>query len=49
MADFRRVMKERFIDGKEKHFDYSKVDDDSDLDDLETMGRDAEERYFDED
>ena len=37
-----------FLEGKDKEFDYSKVDNDESLDDIEMETRDAEERYFDE-
>jgi hypothetical protein len=50
LSEFTRVMKESFLDGGDAtFFDYAKVDEDSDLDDLEAMDRDEEERYFDED
>ena len=50
MAEFARVMKESFVDGRDgDFFDYAEVDGDSDLDDLDEEDRDAEERYFDED
>lgn len=47
-AEFLRVMRDRFVEGGEPGFDYSLVDDDEDLDDLEELGQDAEERYFDD-
>lgn len=46
-ARFFKVMRDRFVNGDED-FNYKSVDGDSDLDDLTEMGRDAEERYFDE-
>ncbi|KAI9353643.1 coiled-coil domain-containing protein-domain-containing protein [Obelidium mucronatum] len=43
-----RIMKERFLDGRDgEFFDYAFVDDDSDLDDMDTATRDAQEEYFD--
>jgi len=46
-----RIMRERFIAGEEhEHFDYAgQCDNETRFDDIETMGRDAEERWFDED
>ena len=50
MAEFTRVMKESFVDGRDgDFFDYAEVDGDSDLDDLDEEDRDAEEKYFDGD
>ena len=37
-----------FLDGKDAGFDYSKVDNDDSLDDLDMEQRDAEERYFED-
>ena len=45
--DFAKSVRESFLDGRDKDFDYSAVDCDSDNDDLETLDRDQEERYFD--
>ena len=47
--EFVRAMHQSFLDGKDRDFDYAKVDSDRSLDDLETLERDEEERYFDED
>lgn len=47
--EFLALMRQSFIDGRDTGFDYSKVDDDSDFDDLDARQRDAEEKYFDED
>lgn len=47
-ARFLKAMRDRFMGGKEKEFDYAVLDEDSDLDDQVEMGRDAEERYFDD-
>merc|ERR1711862_219806 len=46
-AHFLKAMRNRFIQGLEPGFDYSHLDEDSELDDLVEQGRDAEERYFD--
>eukprot|EP00448_Togula_jolla_P014111 CAMPEP_0170583012 /NCGR_PEP_ID=MMETSP0224-20130122/7898_1 /TAXON_ID=285029 /ORGANISM="Togula jolla, Strain CCCM 725" /LENGTH=280 /DNA_ID=CAMNT_0010906291 /DNA_START=1 /DNA_END=843 /DNA_ORIENTATION=- len=48
-ARFLKAMRDRFIDGREAGFDYSTLDADSDLDDVVELGRDAEERYFEND
>ena len=37
-----------FLEGKDAAFDYSKVDNDDSLDDLDMEQRDAEERYFED-
>lgn len=47
-ARFLDIMRDRFINGKESS-DYQRIDEDSDLDDMEVEGRDLEERYFDAD
>ncbi|CAJ1443390.1 unnamed protein product [Effrenium voratum] len=46
-AKFLKAMRDKFVDGLERSFDYKALDEDSDLDDLVEMGRDAEEKYFD--
>ncbi|KAJ3406176.1 hypothetical protein HDU80_011782 [Chytriomyces hyalinus] len=47
--EFVRIMKEKFLDGRDQEFfDYSHVDENSEYDDFVEVGRDAEERYFDE-
>eukprot|EP00123_Amoebidium_parasiticum_P021772 comp7346_c0_seq1/m.3046 comp7346_c0_seq1/g.3046 ORF comp7346_c0_seq1/g.3046 comp7346_c0_seq1/m.3046 type:complete len:281 (-) comp7346_c0_seq1:411-1253(-) len=48
-SEFERFMKEEFLSGRDKGFDYRAVDDDWTLDDSEEANRDAEDRYFDED
>ncbi|KAJ3119241.1 Coiled-coil domain-containing protein 97 [Physocladia obscura] len=48
-AELVKIMKERFLDGKDvEYFDYSFVDDNPDYDDLAVVSQEAEERYFDE-
>lgn len=42
-------MHQRFLDGKDKDFNYSEVDDNPDYDNLDIVSRDAEDKYFDED
>ena len=46
-----RLMQERFLTGGEADVDYGSIDSNSALDDdwLAEVGRDAEERYFEED
>ncbi|OZJ03840.1 hypothetical protein BZG36_04300 [Bifiguratus adelaidae] len=46
--EFVRLMEEMFLDGRDKDFDYSAVDDDERLDDLEQEERDQQEAWFDE-
>ncbi|XP_030330873.1 coiled-coil domain-containing protein 97 [Strigops habroptila] len=46
-AEFVSRMFQRFLDGQDGDFDYSQVDGNAELDDLELAERDAEERYFD--
>lgn len=48
-AKFLKTMRDRFVNGAEPGFNYSNLDEDSDLDDVAELGRDAEERYFDDD
>lgn len=45
--EFTRIMKERFLAGEDKKFDYSSVDHNTEYDDLEVLERDEEEKYFD--
>lgn len=47
--EFISRMHQRFLDGKDKDFDYSEVDENPDYDNLDIVSRDAEEKYFDED
>uniref|UniRef100_A0A3Q2NXX8 Coiled-coil domain containing 97 n=1 Tax=Fundulus heteroclitus TaxID=8078 RepID=A0A3Q2NXX8_FUNHE len=47
--EFISQMHQRFLDGKDKDFNYSEVDDNPDYDNLDIVTRDAEEKYFDED
>ncbi|KAM6038243.1 coiled-coil domain-containing protein 97 [Chlamydotis macqueenii] len=46
--EFTTRMFQRFLDGEDGDFDYSQVDENPDLDNLDIVSRDAEERYFDE-
>ncbi|KAM6389927.1 coiled-coil domain-containing protein 97 [Rhynochetos jubatus] len=46
--EFTSRMYQRFLEGEDGDFDYSQVDENPDLDNLDIVSRDAEERYFDE-
>lgn len=45
--ELMRILHLKFLDG-EDDFDYTMIDNDTELDDLITMGKDEEEKYFDE-
>lgn len=47
--EFISRMHQRFLDGKDRDFDYSEVDDNPEFDNLDIVNRDEEERYFDDD
>ncbi|XP_072286746.1 coiled-coil domain-containing protein 97 [Pyxicephalus adspersus] len=47
--EFLSRMYQSFLDGKDKNFDYSEVDDNPDFDNLDIVTQDEEERYFDDD
>uniref|UniRef100_A0A8C5QEL7 Coiled-coil domain containing 97 n=1 Tax=Leptobrachium leishanense TaxID=445787 RepID=A0A8C5QEL7_9ANUR len=47
--EFISQMHQRFLQGKDRDFDYSAVDDNPEFDNLDIVSRDEEERYFDED
>ncbi|KAM3599062.1 uncharacterized protein V6R79_026147 [Siganus canaliculatus] len=47
--EFISQMHQRFLEGKDKDFNYSEVDENPDYDNLDIVSRDAEDRYFDED
>lgn len=51
LVEFERAMRERFLAGEERDFDYSVVDADASLDDFwgKEARQDAEDRYFDDD
>eukprot|EP01118_Nematostelium_gracile_P012529 TRINITY_DN458_c0_g1_i2.p1 TRINITY_DN458_c0_g1~~TRINITY_DN458_c0_g1_i2.p1 ORF type:complete len:144 (-),score=45.55 TRINITY_DN458_c0_g1_i2:23-454(-) len=44
--DFLRVMQTSFLEGKDVGFNYQAIDSDSELDNLEEMERDEQDRYF---
>lgn len=48
-AEFISQMHQRFLDGKDRDFNYSEVDENPDYDNLDIVSRDAEEKYFDGD
>uniref|UniRef100_K7F555 Coiled-coil domain containing 97 n=1 Tax=Pelodiscus sinensis TaxID=13735 RepID=K7F555_PELSI len=45
--EFTSRMHQRFLDGKDRDFDYSEVDENPEFDNLDIVTRDEEERYFD--
>ncbi|XP_046691298.1 coiled-coil domain-containing protein 97 isoform X1 [Silurus meridionalis] len=47
--EFLTQMHQRFLEGRDKDFNYSDVDENPDYDNLDILSRDAEERYFDDD
>ncbi|XP_058177118.1 coiled-coil domain-containing protein 97 [Anopheles ziemanni] len=47
--EFIGVMYARFIAGEDEEFDYSRVDDSLEYDDLDIVEQDEQEKYFDED
>ncbi|XP_008328376.1 coiled-coil domain-containing protein 97 isoform X2 [Cynoglossus semilaevis] len=47
--EFISQMHQHFLDGKDKDFNYSEVDENPDYDNLDIVSRDAEDKYFDED
>jgi len=46
--EFLSVMKERFLSGEDKDFDYTAVDDNTLLDDLKQIEQDEEDAYFED-
>ncbi|KAG0356557.1 coiled-coil domain-containing protein-domain-containing protein [Gamsiella multidivaricata] len=46
--EFVLLMKQRFLDGLDRNFDYSVVDFDENLDDLDQVNHDEEDKWFDE-
>ncbi|KAF7654256.1 hypothetical protein LDENG_00071870 [Lucifuga dentata] len=47
--EFISQMHQHFLEGKDRDFNYSEVDENPDYDNLDIVSRDAEEKYFDED
>lgn len=46
--EFLSMMKERFLGGEDKDFDYAAVDDNAQLDDLRQIEQDEEDAYFED-
>ncbi|XP_055916536.1 coiled-coil domain-containing protein 97 [Eupeodes corollae] len=46
--EFVGIMKAKFLNGQDKEFDYSQVDDNAELDDLNQLNQDKEDEYFGE-
>ena len=46
--EFLNIMRQRFLQGLDEEFDYTKVDTSDEYDNLEILGQDEEEKYFDE-
>lgn len=46
--EFLSMMKERFLSGEDKDFDYTAVDDNAQLDDLKQIEQDEEDAYFED-
>ncbi|KAH8281468.1 hypothetical protein KR054_000830 [Drosophila jambulina] len=46
--EFLSMMKERFLQGEDKDFDYTAVDDNAQLDDLKQIEQDEEDAYFED-
>lgn len=47
--EFVEIMHSKFLEGQDKDFDYSAVDDNTELDDFEQINQDKEDEYFNED
>ncbi|KAK9766726.1 hypothetical protein K7432_003995 [Basidiobolus ranarum] len=47
IAEFKDLMKHKFLSGDDRQFDYSKVDNNEEYDDLKQVGEDLEAEYFD--
>ncbi|KAL3873986.1 hypothetical protein ACJMK2_037060 [Sinanodonta woodiana] len=47
--EFLTIMQEKFLRGEDRNFDYSKVDDNEEYDDMRIVDREEEEKYFDDD
>ncbi|KAK3597659.1 hypothetical protein CHS0354_040029 [Potamilus streckersoni] len=46
--EFLTIMQEKFLRGEDRNFDYSKVDDNEEYDDMCIVDREEEEKYFDD-
>ncbi|XP_055387220.1 coiled-coil domain-containing protein 97 [Condylostylus longicornis] len=47
--EFLSIMRSKFVNGSDKDFDYTNIDNNTDLDDLEQINQDCEDKYFEED
>ena len=47
-TEFLNLMRQRFLDGLDEEFDYTKVDLSDEYDNLETLCQDEEDKYFDD-
>lgn len=45
-AEFKSIMQEKFMSGKDSDFDYRQIDSNPDYDSMVAKGRDEEDRYF---
>lgn len=46
--EFLNIMKQRFLEGEDKDFDYSEVDTNEEYDNLKILSQDEEDKYFDD-
>jgi hypothetical protein len=46
--EFLNLMRQRFLEGVDEDFDYTKVDASDEYDNLDILGQDEEDKYFDE-
>lgn len=46
--EFLNLMRQRFLEGLDEEFDYTKVDTSDEYDNLELLGHDEQDKYFDE-
>ena len=46
--EFLNLMKQRFLEGLDEEFDYTKVDTNDEYDNLDILGQDEQDKYFDE-
>ncbi|XP_028409707.1 coiled-coil domain-containing protein 97-like isoform X2 [Dendronephthya gigantea] len=46
--EFVNIMRQRFLEGDDEEFDYATVDTNDEYDNLEILGQDEQDKYFDE-
>ena len=46
--EFLNLMRQRFLEGLDEEFDYTKVDTNDEYDNLDILGQDEQDKYFDE-